>query len=119
MLLQPYYRIIAGLLDDRFQRPCLLLSALSFTPDLNSQPRPWHIAPHWHDRRLAALIFGVLSHRGEFTVGDNELGPIDVDFDSTTHVHGEEPGFPSVMLAIRQGRIRTATDTAAWTALPA
>ena len=116
-LFQPYHEAIDRLLDARTRRPSLLLSIHSFTPVLNGRPRPWHIGvSHWRDRRLAALMLGVLSRSGEITVGDNAPYPIDSDIDYTIPVHGEGRGLPSVMIEIRQDEIRTTTGAAAWAA---
>jgi len=117
VLFRTYHAAIDRLLDGRTLRPSLLLSIHSFTPVLNSRPRPWHISvSHWRDRRLAALMLGALAHCGDFTVGDNEPYPIDEDVDYTIPVHGEGRGLPSVMIEIRQDGIRTAAGTAAWAA---
>ena len=114
-LFQPYHDAIDRLLDARARRPSLLLSIHSFTPVLNGRPRPWHIGiSHWRDRRLAALMLGVLARSGEFTVGDNAPYPIDEDIDYTIPVHGEGRGLPSVMIEIRQDGIRTAAGATAW-----
>jgi predicted N-formylglutamate amidohydrolase len=116
-LFQPYHDAIDRLLDARARRPSLLLSIHSFTPLLNGRPRPWHIGiSHWRDRRLAALMLGVLARSGEFTVGDNAPYPIDEDIDYTIPVHGEGRGLPSVMIEIRQDGIRTAAGATAWAA---
>jgi len=116
-LYRPYHEAIDRLLDGRTRRPSLLLSIHSFTPVLNGRPRPWHIGvSHWRDRRLAALMLGVLARSGEFTVGDNAPYPIDEDVDYTIPVHGEGRGLPSVMIEIRQDEIRTTTGAAAWAA---
>jgi predicted N-formylglutamate amidohydrolase len=116
-LFRPYHDTIDRLLDGRTRQPSLLLSIHSFTPVLNGRPRPWRIGiSHWHDRRLAALMIGVLARSGDFTVGDNEPYPIDEDVDYTIPVHGEGRGLPGVMIEIRQDGIRTAAGAAAWAA---
>ena len=116
-LFRPYHGAIDRLLDGRTRRPNLLLSIHSFMPVLNGRLRPWHIGiSHWRDRRLAALLLGVLTRSGEFTVGDNAPYPIDADIDYTIPVHGEGRGLPSVMIEIRQDEIRTTTGAAAWAA---
>jgi predicted N-formylglutamate amidohydrolase len=116
-LYRPYHEAIDRLLDGRTPRPSLLLSIHSFTPVLNGRPRPWHIGiSHWRDRRLAALMLGVLARSGEFSVGDNAPYPIDDDVDYTIPVHGEGRGLPSVMIEIRRDGIQTAAGADAWAA---
>jgi predicted N-formylglutamate amidohydrolase len=116
-LYRPYHDAIDRLLDTRTRRPSLLLSIHSFTPVLNGRPRPWHIGiSHWRDRRLAALMLGVLARSGEFTVGNNAPYPIEEDVDYTIPVHGEGRGLPSVMIEIRQDGIQTAAGAATWAA---
>jgi predicted N-formylglutamate amidohydrolase len=114
-LFRPYHNAIERLLDERCQRPNLLLSVHSFTPVLNGQPRPWHIGvSYWRDRRLAVLMLDELARRGNVIVGDNQPYPIEEDVDYTIPVHGEARGLPSVMIEIRQDGIRNAEGVAAW-----
>lgn len=114
-LFRPYHDAIDRLLDERCQRPCLLLSIHSFTPILNGQPRPWHIGVScWRDRRLAALLLGALTRRGNVIVGDNQPYPIEADVDYTIPVHGDVRGIPSAMIEIRQDGINTTAGVAAW-----
>ena len=114
-LFRPYHGAIDRLLDGRSQRPSLLLSIHSFTPVLNGRPRPWQIGVSYgHNRDLAALMLGALTHIGDVTVGNNEPYPIEDDIDYTIPVHGEARGLPSVMIEIRQDGIRTAAAATAW-----
>jgi predicted N-formylglutamate amidohydrolase len=114
-LFRPYHDAIAGLLDHRSHRPTLLISIHSFTPVLNGELRPWHIGiSHWRDRRLAALLLGVLRRTGDFTIGDNEPYSIENNIDYTIPRHGEGRGLPSVMIEIRQDQLRTSAGATAW-----
>ena len=61
-------------------------------------------------------MLGVLAHRGDFSVGDNEPYPIDDDLVYPILMHGEGRGLPNVMIEIRQDGIRTAAGAAAWAA---
>ncbi len=117
-LFQPYHGAIVKLLDNRSNRPSLLLSIHSFTPVLNGKQRPWPIGVSYsvHDERLAKLMRTALSHDADFVVGDNEPYPIEDDIDYTIPVHGEGRGLPNAMIEIRQDGIRTAADAAAWAA---
>lgn len=117
-LFEPYHNAINMLLDDRLQRPTLLLSIHSFTPVLDNTPRPWHIGiSYGADRRLAALMLHALAHDASIRVGDNQPYPIDNNFDYTIPVHGESRGLLNVMIEIRQDGIGTAAGAATWAAL--
>ena len=114
-LFRPYHDAIAGLLDRRIHRPTLLISIHSFTPILNGRLRPWHIGiSHWRDPRLAAFLLGALRRTGDLAVGDNEPYPIENSIDYTIPRHGEGRGLPSVMIEIRQDRLRTSAGATAW-----
>jgi len=116
-LFRPYHGAISRLLDGRSQRPSLLLSIHSFTPVLNGRLRPWQIGiSYGRDRRLAALLLGVLTRDKGLTIGDNEPYPIEDDVDYTIPFHGEGRGLPCVMIEIRQDQIGKAAGAAAWAA---
>ena len=116
-LFEPYHNVIRTLLDDRSQRPTLLLSIHSFTPVLDNKSRPWHIGvSNGADCRLAALMLHALAHDASIFVGDNQPYPIDNAFDYTIPVHGESRGLLNVMIEIRQDAIATTAGAAAWAA---
>jgi predicted N-formylglutamate amidohydrolase len=114
-LFRPYHEAIDRLLDDRSDRPSLLLSIHSFTPRLNGRDRPWPVGvSHWRDRRFAALMLKALGHRVDGVVGDNEPYPIEAAVDYTVPVHGEGRGLSGVMIEIRNDGLRTVEDAATW-----
>lgn len=114
-LFRPYHDAIAGLLDERNQRPTPLLSIHSFTPFLNGQERPWRVGiSHWRDRRLAELLIQALTRDPDLTVGDNEPYPIEASIDFTLIHHLEGHGLPGVMIEIRQDEIRTLAGATRW-----
>ncbi len=116
-LFQPYHNAIDTLLNDRSQRPTLLLSIHSFTPVLDNKLRPWHIGvSSGADHRLAAPMLQALAHDVNILVGDNQPYPIDNHFDYTIPVHGESRGLLNVMIEIRQDGIGTTAGAAAWAA---
>jgi len=116
-LFGPYHAAITRILDDRSQRPTLLLSIHSFTPVLNGRPRPWHIGVSYlRKREFAALMRRALAQSVDIFVGDNEPYPIEDHVDYTIPVHGEGRGLPSAMIEIRQDGIDTAAGAAAWAA---
>ncbi len=112
---QPYHDAIEHLLDQRAQRPTLLLSIHSFTPVLDGQQRPWHVGvSHWRDDRLAALLRRALAAQLDLVVGDNEPYPIEPHIDYTVPVHGEGRGVPSVMIELRQDLVGTPALAGGW-----
>lgn len=114
-LFRPYHDAIAGLLDLRSHRPTLLISIHSFTPVLNGRLRPWQIGiSYGRDRRLAALLIGMLTRDRDLRIGENEPYPIEDDVDYTVPFHGEGRGLPCVMIEIRQDQIRKAAGAVAW-----
>jgi len=114
-LFHPYHRAIAALLDDRRDRPTLLLSVHSFTPALYGRSRPWHVGIcHAVDGRLAVFLLGALARDGGLIFGKNEPYSISDDSDYTIPVHGDGRGLLSVMIEIRQDGIRTGMEAAAW-----
>jgi predicted N-formylglutamate amidohydrolase len=114
-LFRPYHGAISRLLDRRSQRPSLLLSIHSFTPVLNGRLRPWQIGiSYGRDRRLAALLIGMLTRDRDLRIGENEPYPIEDDVDYTVPFHGEGRGLPCVMIEIRQDQIRKAAGAVAW-----
>lgn len=116
-LFRPYHGAISRLLDGRSRRPSLLLSIHSFTPVLNGRLRPWQIGiSYGRDRRLAALLLGVLTRDRDLRIGDNEPYPIEDDVDYTIPFHGEGRRLPCVMIEIRQDEIRKAVGAEAWAA---
>ncbi len=116
-LFWPYHRAITRLLDQRAERPSLLLSIHSFTPCLNGQSRPWPIGVSYgRDRRLAARMRHELARHGDLLVGDNEPYAIEEAHDYTIPVHGEGRGLLHVLIEIRQDGIRTPAATATWAA---
>ncbi|MEI6415418.1 MAG: N-formylglutamate amidohydrolase [Pseudomonadota bacterium] len=117
-LFWPYHRAITRLLDQRADRPSLLLSIHSFTPCLDGHARPWSIGVSYgRDRRLAALMRHELLRRGDLLlVGDNEPYAIEDAHDYTIPVHGENRGLRHVLIEIRQNGIRTPAEAATWAA---
>ena len=104
-LFVPYQSAISRVLEQH-DRPTALLSIHSFTPNLNSEQRPWHIGvAFYRDDRLARALFNELQAPGDLTVGFNQPYSIETDFDYTVPVQGEMRGLPGAMVEIRQDMI--------------
>lgn len=118
-LFRPYHRAIAEVLDRRSAagRPSLLLSVHSFTPVLNGDRRPWHLAfSYGRDARLAALLLDAFSSDKDIVVGHNQPYSVDDTTDYTLPWHGERRGVPHVLIEIRQDRLATSEASAGWAA---
>lgn len=111
----PYHRALAALI--KAQRPTLLASIHSFTPELESGgggARPWHAGILYNrDRRAADLAVAMLQAEGIET-GDNEPYSGRV-LNATLNRHGEANGIPSLAIEIRNDLIRDAAGLARWT----
>jgi predicted N-formylglutamate amidohydrolase len=59
-------------------------------------------------------LLGALRRTGDFTVGDNEPYPIEINIDYTIPRHGEGRGLPSVMIEIRQDQLLTSAGATVW-----
>lgn len=111
---RPYHDTIADMLDSRGERPTLLLSIHSFTPELGDGPRPWRIAiAYGEDDRLARLLIPAL-REDSTVVGDNQPYAVSAWSDYSIPVHGERRGIPHVLVETRQDGIRTPETAAAW-----
>jgi predicted N-formylglutamate amidohydrolase len=111
----PYHRALAALI--RAERPTLLASIHSFTPELESAgagTRPWHAGILYNrDRRAADPAVAMLRAAGIET-GDNEPYSGRV-LNATLNRHGEANGIPSLAIEIRNDLIRDTAGVARWT----
>jgi predicted N-formylglutamate amidohydrolase len=116
-LFYPYHRAIDAVLDQRCAagRPSLLLSIHSFTPVLNGDRRPWHVAfSYGRDSRLALRLLDAFATEGDLVVGHNQPYAVDDITDYTIPVHGEQRGLPHVLIEIRQDLLTTTQQCAGW-----
>ena len=114
-LYQPYHQAIAGLLNDRKQRPSVVISIHSFTPVLNGETRPWQMGIcYGHDNRLASLMLKQFNKLEGFVVGDNQPYSIEHGIDYTLPFHAERRGLPHLMIEIRQDLIKTEEHVEFW-----
>lgn len=111
----PYHRALAALI--RTERPILLASIHSFTPELESGgagARPWHAGILYNrDRRAADLAVAMLREAGIET-GDNEPYSGRV-LNATLNRHGEANGIPNLAIEIRNDLIKNAAGVSRWT----
>jgi predicted N-formylglutamate amidohydrolase len=112
----PYHAAIEGLLDERQDRgrATSLIAVHSFTPVYRGVRRPWPVSIIFdRDRRLADVLIRGLASSG-LNVGVNEpYSPADRVY-YTLSRHGESRGLECVMIEIRNDRVRSNRETAAW-----
>lgn len=109
----PYHRCLRDQI--KRQRPALILSIHSFTPQLEDggTPRPWQIGILYNrDTRAARPAVEWLRARGLVT-GDNEpySGRL---LNATLNRHAEAQGIPSIAIEIRNDLIRDPAGVLEW-----
>ncbi len=112
----PYHIRVARQIAD--QRPALLLSLHSFTPQLATAPaekRPWEIGILYNqDDRAARIAIPMLEAQG-LIVGD-QLPYSGKLLNATMNRHGEDNGIPYLGIEMRQDLISDPTGVTLWTA---
>jgi predicted N-formylglutamate amidohydrolase len=111
---RPYHARIAAQIDA--QKPRLLISLHSFTPQLETAPdeeRPWEIGILYnHDDRAARIAIPLLKTAG-VVVGD-QLPYSGKLLNATMNAHGEANGIAYLGLEVRQDLIGSAESVARW-----
>jgi predicted N-formylglutamate amidohydrolase len=110
----PYHARIAAQIDA--QKPRLLISLHSFTPQLETAPddeRPWQIGILYNDDDRAARIAIPLLDRGGVVVGD-QLPYSGKLLNATMNAHGEANGIAYLGLEVRQDLIGNAEGVTRW-----
>lgn len=111
---RPYHARIAAQIAG--QRPSMLISLHSFTPQLREDPaqaRPWQVGILYNqDERAARIAIPLLEAAGVAT-GDN-LPYSGKHLNATMNRHGEANGIPYLGLEVRQDLIETGEGVARW-----
>jgi len=93
----------------------VLVSIHSFTPVMDSIPRPWEIGILWNrDPRLPLPLIEWLRANTGFTVGDNEPYSARDGFGYTLDTHGDGRGLANALIEIRQDLIDTDRGAQEW-----
>jgi predicted N-formylglutamate amidohydrolase len=114
---RPYHARIAAQIDA--QKPRLLISLHSFTPQLETAPdekRPWEIGILYNDDDRAARIAIPLLEAADVVVGD-QLPYSGKLLNATMNAHGEANGIAYLGLEVRQDLIASAEGVARWAGL--
>lgn len=110
----PYHGAIDALMQRR-ERPSVLLSIHSFTPDYPGQHRPWPVAILYRKYAdLAARWMHELRTTHGLVVGDNEPYRVTSTTDYSVPVHGEDRDIPALLIEIRQDGVASAEGALAW-----
>ncbi|WP_029029798.1 N-formylglutamate amidohydrolase [Salinarimonas rosea] len=119
-IMEPYHARITARLDARAAagRPTILVAVHSFTPRLRAAPadRPWIVGLCWfHADRFSRHLLAALAEQDPtLRLGENEPYTVDMVNDYSIPVHGEGRGLPYAEIEVRQDRIATPADEAAW-----
>ena len=115
----PYQDVIGAELArrDAAGMETILVSLHSFTPAMQSVPRPWQVGV-LHDRGntgFARALIAAFERAGDLTVGDNEPYSMDT-IDYTVPRHAYERGRAYAEIEVRQDLIATSQGCIAWAA---
>ena len=113
----PYHRAISrqiARLRRRVGTP-VIIAMHSFTPTMQKEWRPWHVAVLWsEDNRLARPVLEALRDEDDLCVGDNQPYTGDHPDSYSMQFHAKRPGFPNVSFEVRQDLIGTKEQAEAW-----
>lgn len=111
----PFHDAVARHLDQRADRPTLLVTIHSFTPVYHGVARPWH-AGILFDRSKAygERILARLGREAGLVVAANEPYQIAADGDYAIPIHGEARGHEAILIEIRHDEISDPAGVEAW-----
>ena len=109
---QPYHDDLARRIAR--DRPTLLISLHSFTPQLvDQEPRPWEVGVLYNDDERAARLAIPLLEAAGIVTGD-QLPYSGKLLNATMNRHGEATGTPYLGLEVRQDLIADAAGVTRW-----
>jgi predicted N-formylglutamate amidohydrolase len=114
----PFHDRIRVYLDDRDRqgKPTRIVAIHSFTPTFLGKPRPWHAGVLFDKSRdFATELIGQLACDTALVIAANQPYVIDRMQDYAIPVHGEDRGYPAVLVEIRQDLISAKAGIAQWT----
>lgn len=116
-IFRPFHDHVASYLDsrDRRGRKTRIVAIHSFTPVFFGKARPWH-AGILFDRSgdFARTVMDRLSADPSLMIGANVPYVIDRSEDYAVPVHGDDRGYPAILVEIRQDLIATDKGIEAW-----
>ncbi|TPJ46775.1 MULTISPECIES: N-formylglutamate amidohydrolase [unclassified Mesorhizobium] len=114
---RPYHDAVGAMIASVAQasgKAPFIFSVHSFTPVMQSRPRPWHVGVLWdRDDRVARPLIDMLAADKNLVVGDNE--PYDGALRGDTMFrHAIVNGYAHALIEIRQDLIATGGDALSW-----
>lgn len=113
----PFHARVQAHLDerDRLGRATRIVTIHSFTPVFFGKARPWHAGVLFDKSRgFAEETINRLSQDRSLIVGANEPYTVDRAGDYAVPVHGDDRGYPAILIEIRQDLVRDETGIAEW-----
>ena len=113
----PYHREVDRRLDRMTAggQAIALLVVHSFTPEMNSFQRPWHVGVLWNDdARLPDPLLAELRRDRTLVVGDNEPYSARASYEYTLNAHARPRRLPHCSLEVRQDLIDTPDTARTW-----
>lgn len=115
LMFTPFHNCIATHLDRRKSKPTRIVTIHSFTPVFLGVARSWHAGVlHGQAKGFAEQILASLQRDISIVAEANVPYVIGRNSDYAVPVHGDDRGFPAVLLEIRQDLIARPEDVAAW-----
>ena len=115
----PYQDAIARALNERADRPTVLIALHSFTPSMQGIDRPWRLGVlHRHDSPFSSALLERLRADVGDAAGDNAPYAMD-ETDNTIPLHADARGLDYLELEVRQDLLVDAeaqAQMAAWLA---
>jgi predicted N-formylglutamate amidohydrolase len=116
-LFSPFHDRIGTHLDarDGLRRKTKIVTIHSFTPVFFGKPRPWHAGILFdRSRDFAGQVIAGLAEDRALTIGANQPYVVDRSGDYAIPVHGDDRGYPAVLVEIRQDLLTSPAGIAAW-----
>lgn len=116
-MFMPFHDRVRACLDDRDRRgkATRILAIHSFTPTFLGVVRPWHAGILFDKSRDFAIgLIERLALDPALVIGANEPYVIDRMEDYAIPVHGEDRGYPAVLIEIRQDLLGSEAGIAEW-----
>lgn len=113
----PFHARVKAHLDsrDRQGRTTRIVAVHSFTPSFLGAARPWHAGILFdRSRDFAEAVIDRLAEDSSLVIGSNVPYVIDRTEDYAVPVHGEDRGYPAILVEIRQDLIGSEAGIAEW-----